>query len=70
MTELFSEVEKFLDNLKSKNILSKKLFEFIETPQNELIVHFPVEMDNGDFSIFKGYRVQYNNLLGLKSKQT
>ena len=64
MSNLFNEVEKFLQILKSKNILSPKLFEFIETPQNEHIVHFPVEMDNGDHKIFKGYRVQHNNLLG------
>ena len=64
MSNLFSEVEKFLDILKSKNVLSNKLFDFMEVPQNEHIVHFPVEMDNGEYEIFKGYRVQHNNLLG------
>ena len=64
MSNLFSEVEKFLDILKSKNILSNKLFDFMEVPQNEHIVHFPVEMDSGEYEIFKGYRVQHNNLLG------
>ncbi|MCA9402457.1 MAG: Glu/Leu/Phe/Val dehydrogenase [Candidatus Omnitrophica bacterium] len=33
-------------------------------PKNELIVHFPVRMDNGSFRLFKGYRVQHNNVLG------
>ncbi len=33
-------------------------------PKNELIVHFPVRMDNGKFRMFKGYRIQHNNLLG------
>lgn len=64
MSNLFGEVEKFLNILKSKNVLSNKLFQFMEVPQNEHIVHFPVEMDNGNYEIFKGYRVQHNNLLG------
>ncbi|MDH5673359.1 MAG: Glu/Leu/Phe/Val dehydrogenase [Myxococcales bacterium] len=33
-------------------------------PKNELIVHFPVRMDDGSFRLFKGYRIQHNNLLG------
>lgn len=33
-------------------------------PKNELMVHFPVRMDDGGYKLFKGYRVQHNNLLG------
>ncbi|HEX7009208.1 MAG TPA: Glu/Leu/Phe/Val dehydrogenase [Phycisphaeraceae bacterium] len=33
-------------------------------PKNELIVHFPVMMDDGNYRLFKGYRVQHNNILG------
>ena len=33
-------------------------------PKTELKVHFPVRMDNGAFRLFKGYRVQHNNILG------
>jgi glutamate dehydrogenase (NAD(P)+) len=33
-------------------------------PKNELIVHFPVQMDDGSYKLFKGYRVQHNNILG------
>lgn len=33
-------------------------------PKNELIVHFPVLMDDGSYRLFKGYRVQHNNILG------
>jgi len=36
----------------------------LEQPKNELMVHFPVKMDNGEFRLFKGYRVQHNNILG------
>ncbi len=31
---------------------------------NEIIVNFPVKMDNGSVEIFTGYRVQHNNVLG------
>lgn len=33
-------------------------------PQNETMVHFPVKMDDGNYALFKGYRVQHNNALG------
>jgi glutamate dehydrogenase (NAD(P)+) len=33
-------------------------------PKNEVMVHFPVLMDNGHHKLFKGYRVQHNNALG------
>ena len=33
-------------------------------PKNELIVNFPVKMDEGSTVMFKGYRVQHNNILG------
>ena len=33
-------------------------------PKNEVMVHFPVLMDDGRYALFKGYRVQHNNALG------
>src|SRR5580693_3553334 len=36
----------------------------LSQPKNELIVNFPVRMDGGEIRLFKGYRVQHNNLLG------
>ncbi len=33
-------------------------------PKNEIMVHFPVRMDDGHHRLFKGYRVQHNNVLG------
>lgn len=32
--------------------------------QNEIIVNFPVKMDDGRIEVFTGYRVQHNNALG------
>ncbi len=31
---------------------------------NEIVVHFPVKMDDGHVRMFTGYRVQHNNILG------
>jgi glutamate dehydrogenase (NAD(P)+) len=33
-------------------------------PKNEIMVNFPVKMDDGTYRLFKGYRVQHNNALG------
>ena len=33
-------------------------------PKNELIIHFPVKLSNGETQLFKGYRVQHNNVMG------
>ena len=36
----------------------------LATTQNEIVVHFPVKMDDGSIEVFTGYRVQHNNALG------
>jgi glutamate dehydrogenase (NAD(P)+) len=36
----------------------------LREPQRELVVNFPVRMDDGQVKIFKGYRVQYNDSRG------
>ena len=36
----------------------------LSEPKNEIIVHFPVRMDDGEMKLFKGYRIQHNNILG------
>lgn len=33
-------------------------------PNSEIMVHFPVRMDDGHHRLFKGYRVQHNNAIG------
>ena len=38
--------------------------DILSQPKNELIVNFPVRMDSGEYQMFKGYRVQHNNILG------
>jgi glutamate dehydrogenase (NAD(P)+) len=44
--------------------LDSPVRQILAHPKNELIINFPVRLDDGSFQIFKGYRVQHNNLLG------
>jgi glutamate dehydrogenase (NAD(P)+) len=36
----------------------------LSEPKNEIIVNFPVEMEDGSYRLFTGYRIQHNNILG------
>jgi glutamate dehydrogenase (NAD(P)+) len=44
--------------------LSPVVRDILSQPKNELIINFPVRMDSGEYRMFKGYRVQHNNILG------
>ena len=40
--------------------LDEGLWKLLRTPAREIIVHFPVAMDNGRIEMFTGFRVQHN----------
>ncbi len=44
--------------------LPRHLQLILAQPKTELMVHFPVRLDSGRYRLFKGYRVQHNNILG------
>ena len=44
--------------------LPAPILSILSQPKNEIIVNFPVRMDNGEYRLFKGYRVQHSNILG------
>ncbi|PNQ72599.1 glutamate dehydrogenase [Hanstruepera neustonica] len=44
--------------------LHPNIKKILSITNNEIIVNFPVKMDNGEVEIFTGYRVQHNNALG------
>jgi glutamate dehydrogenase (NAD(P)+) len=44
--------------------LPHRLKLILAQPRNEIMVQFPVRMDNGQYRLFKGYRVQHNNVVG------
>ncbi len=44
--------------------LDPNIAKILSTTNNEITVHFPVKMDDGNIQIFTGYRVQHNNAAG------
>ncbi len=44
--------------------MRQEIYNILMHPKNEIIVNFPVRMDNGQYQMLKGYRVQHNNILG------
>ena len=62
MTELnpFAIAQKQLDTAAEKLGLDPATHQFLRWPQKELIVTIPMQMDDGEFRVFRGYRVQYN----------
>ena len=44
--------------------LPRHLQLILAEPKNEFMLHFPVQMSDGTYHLFKGYRVQHNNILG------
>lgn len=75
--EIFHELEEYYDdnNLYFQTIGSvlqaadalkvpHRLKLILSQPKNEIMFHCPVQMDDGSWQLFKGYRVQHNNVLG------
>lgn len=44
--------------------LNPNIRKILSATNNEIVVHFPVKMDDGSVEVFTGYRVQHNNALG------
>lgn len=75
--DIFHELEEHYDEhnlyfqtigsvLEAANALDvpHKLKLILTQPKNEIMIHYPVQMDDGSWRLFKGYRVQHNNVLG------
>jgi glutamate dehydrogenase (NAD(P)+) len=61
---LYTIVQGQLDKAAKAMNLSREVALVLSQPKNELIINFPVKMDDGTYRLFKGYRVQHNNILG------
>lgn len=74
---IFAELEEYYDDhnlyfqtigsvLEAADLLnvSHRLKLIFTQPKNEIMVHCPVQMDDGSWELIKGYRVQHNNVLG------
>src|SRR5947209_7070567 len=55
-----NQVEKASDACK----LTPDVRTILGEPKNEIAVNFPVKLADGKIHMFKGYRIQHNNLLG------
>ncbi|MEO0020084.1 MAG: Glu/Leu/Phe/Val dehydrogenase [candidate division WOR-3 bacterium] len=58
--DVVSQFNKAADIMK----LDPGVRKILGTTMNEIVVHFPVKMDDGSIEVFTGYRVQHNNALG------
>src|SRR5437016_9192296 len=61
---LFLLAEEQLQRAFSILSLHASLKTILAQPKNELIIHFPLKLTSGKVELFKGYRVQHNNILG------
>ncbi len=61
---LYSNVARQFDRAADRVGLDAKVRTILATPTNEIVVHFPVKMDDGHIEVFTGYREQHNNVLG------
>lgn len=66
MSNVFELVLKQYEKVKQEYNQNSKydIFKYLEYPKNEIIIHYPVRMDDGSIKMIKGYRVQHNNILG------
>ncbi len=58
--DVTSQFNKAADLMK----LDPNIRKILATTMNEVMVHFPVKMDDGRTEVFTGYRIQHNNALG------
>ena len=62
--DFFRVVQSYLEQASDLIDLPRHIRTILSQPKNEIIVHFPVLMENGEYRLFKGYRIQHNNILG------
>lgn len=62
--EFFKVIQNYLAEAARVAGVAPHVTTILSQPKNEIIVNFPVRMDDGSYRVFKGYRIQHNNLLG------
>jgi glutamate dehydrogenase (NAD(P)+) len=61
---MYESVQKQFDKAADIMQLDSNIRKILSTTNTEIIVHFPVKMDDGRVEVFTGYRVQHNNARG------
>ena len=67
ITNLFELVLKQYETAKENMTVEEddyEVFKYLECPKNQIIVQYPIRMDDGSIKMIKGYRTQHNNVLG------
>ena len=57
-------VQKQLRNCFNQSTIPNTMKHILLQPTNEIIFNFPVKLQNRTIEMFKGYRIQHNNILG------
>lgn len=63
-TNLYENVLRQLEKAEDIVHFDRDICKILAETMNELIVHFPVKMNDGKIKMLTGYRVQHNNALG------
>ena len=63
-SSLYDNVVKQFNKAADLMRLDSNIGKILEKTTNEIVVHFPVKMDDGRIEVLTGYRVQHNNALG------
>lgn len=61
---IYENVKKQFDKAADVMGLDEDVRRILSATANEIVVHFPVRMDDGRIEVFTGYRVQHNDVLG------
>lgn len=64
MENLFDLVMSQYNEAKKHIKISPDIDDYLQFAKNEIMVHYPVRLDNGTVKIIRGYRVQHNHVLG------
>jgi glutamate dehydrogenase (NAD(P)+) len=64
VSKMIDSVRQQFDKAADIMDLNPDIRKILAQTNNEIVVHFPVRLDNGSVEVFTGYRVQHNNALG------
>jgi glutamate dehydrogenase (NAD(P)+) len=62
--EFFEVVQTYLREAAALIDMPAEWLTILSQPKQEIIINFPVRLTDGSVTLFKGYRVQHNNILG------
>ena len=60
----FAIAQSQFDGAAERLALDDSLRQILRVPKRQVIVSVPTRMDDGSYRLFKGYRIQHNNILG------